>query len=331
MESLDAREWVDAAFAHLADAGLQVELQLDDDPVDGQDASVWLGWAGDRQRFAVVLKRSLRPSTSVLTMHRLAARPDALLVAPVVSGQVAEMAREMGVAYLDAAGNAWIRGEHFLIDVRGRRTPSPVSDSAAAFTKTDLRVILAMMVEPEAVNETTRALAERIGISHGAVHLAQQKLTRRGLLAESGLRRGRLLLDEWTQAYLSRNGAHRTSRTVYVDQETDLQQLGLISGVQISGELAAERLGWPIRGVSGIVYAPTLATVARTIRVRSHGVGKPLEVRTPVLASSDNEPGLAASILIRADMLASREARQIEVAQEALEHDQNLRRLVGLG
>lgn len=235
----------------------------------------------------------------------------------------------MRLNYIDLAGNCHLSCPEFLIDIRGRRGAAIPREPSAGFTKTDLRVTLALVVDPILVTATNRELGERVGVSHGAAHLTVSKLAERGFLTTNGLRRGKQLMDEWTQSYLTRTGAHRAARTLFVDEKPSWDRV-LSSdpeGIQLSGESAAEVLGWPIRSSSAIVYADTFASVARLLRGRSHGDGFPIEVRTPVLAPSDNVRGIAASMLIHADMLASHESRQIEVAQEGMEIDQNLRHL----
>lgn len=332
MEVLDAPELLGSALGELAAHGLSVELlgEIPHGHSDSlADARLRLGWRRHSQEFRVGVKKHLRPATAALYLEKLARLDDSLLIADRVTGEVAHLAREMGVAYADAAGNAWIRASNFLIDVQGRTSTITQDRLPSGFTKTDLRVIIALVTHPGAAHLAARELAQLIGISHGAAHLTTRKLRERGYLSPSGLRRGRSLLDEWTQAYLARGGAHRQSRRGYIDPDIDLPStLARAGATHLSGELAGSLLGWPIRPTTAVVYASAPTEVARSLRLRSHGDGRAVEVRTPLLGPTDNPPGIAASMVIRADMLTSMDPRQIEVAERALHDDPNLRRLI---
>lgn len=307
--TLDARTWVERAE-------------------DGVDGWLTVGWQGQTHDYRVAIRPSLRPATAAPVLAELSSQSPMLLVTHSMTGRLAELARSFGLDYVDSAGNAHLRSPHFLIDVQGKRAPRREPADPRSFTKTDLRVVLALIADPDLIGASARELGFRTGVSHGAANLAVGKLRSAGFLTSERLRRGAMLIEAWTQAYLARSGAHRQSRVLYVDEGVDIvERLAGIEGVQLGGELAAERLDWPIRSTSAIVYTDTLAPVARVLRGSSVPGGTPVELRSPVLAPSDNPQGLAASILIRADMLASNDARQIEIAQEALRRDQNLRHL----
>lgn len=332
MDFVDTQWFVEEALGSLSARGIDVRVLPRSPAADAHEALVVeLGWNGRSEVFGVEAKSGLRPSTAGGLLHGLA-QDHRLLVSDRVAGELATMARDMGVAYLDATGNAWVPARSFLLDVEGRpaagSTANRWGDTPAGFTRTELRVVLALLVAPDLLGLSTREVGGTLGVSHGTVHKALLKLDGLGHLADGGLRRVPDLVERWTHSYLARGGAHRSSRQLYVDPGLDLDAaLQDEPGVQLGGEAAAERLGWPIRAASALVYAPTVAQVARLTRASSRGPGLPLEVRTPWLAPSDNDAPLAASLLVRADMLASRDSRQIEVAQEAIRHDQNLRRL----
>lgn len=292
-----------------------------------------LRWGGHRETFDIEVKKALRPATAGVTLHRLKDEPRTLLVADRITGRLAQLAREMGVSYADASGNAWISTPSFLIDIQGKGRADPVTsgEPPVTFTKADLRAIVAIIVrlqDGRGLTMTARELGEAAGVSHGAANLTIQKLRKLGFLSSKGLRRGEQLLDRWTEAYVARGGAHRASRTLYVDPGAPLREtLADAPGAEISGEFAGQLLGWPIRATSGVVYASRLSDVARHLKGSSEGPGMAVEVRTPGLAVDQAQPDLAASLVVRADMLMSGDPRQIEVAKEVVDRDENLRRL----
>lgn len=322
------REYVDTACGHLTAHGLDVEWPSGE-TVDIAGVMT-ISWQGRCHEFVPQVHRGLRLSTAALALEN---NPDpsgfsSLIIAERIVGELATLLRKSEINYVDLAGNTYLRSSDFLIDIQGQRSQVAPAREPRGLTKTDLRVALALITCPQLIGATTRQVSECVGVSRGAAHSGLIKLNDQGFISPRGLRHGTRLMNEWTHAYLARAGAYKTSRTLYADDGVDIaERLVGAGGIQLSGEAAAQELGWSIRATSAIVYGPTFASVARHLRGRSDGGDIPVQVRTPVLAPSDNQNGLAASLLIRADMLASGDPRQIEIAQDGGEHDANLRRL----
>lgn len=334
MENLDTWGLVESALDQLRSSGLDGRLLTTTagPATQGADGIVELTRGHHRETLLLRVKTGLRPATAAVTLQQMS-DPGSLLVADRIAGRVAELARELKVNYVDATGNAWICTPGLLIDIRGRSLGGTTTNTSqpSTFTKTDLRVILTVVNRELAGNSnvTARELAAAANVSHGAAHLTVQKLRTLGFLYPGGLRRGAKLLDQWTEAYLARGGAHKAARTLCVEPNTLLREgLAQLPSALVSGEWAGEALGWPIRPASALVYAPAFTEVARRLQGSSQGPGLPVEVRTPAFSSASSPtPGIAAAMLVRADMLMSTDPRQVQVAQEVIHRDENLRRL----
>lgn len=323
---------LDSALQHLRHAGLRATiLPTATTSTRAPDAVVELAWGNAAHTFEVEMKKGLRPSTAGLHYQRALTHQHPLLVGDRITGKLAALARDMNLPHADTAGNAWISTPDFLIDIQGRQPARDATTSLSqpiSFTRTDLRVVLALASAPRLATATSRELGAVVGVSHGAAHQTVAKLRQLGHLTSRGLRHGDLLLQRWTEAYLARGGFQQSARTLFVDPDLSLATaLAEVPDTRLGGEFAAELLGWPIRPASALVYTTRPSEVARHLRGRSTPPGLPVEIRTPTSPAHQDDPRIAPSMLLRADMLASMDARQIEVAQEALTHDTHLQHL----
>ena len=140
------------------------------------DGIVRLGLADAGQRYVVEVKRQLRPANLGAALHQLDRQADlhglpGLLMADYITPDMAETLRQQGRAFLDAAGNAYIRQAAALVWVTGRK---PVAKTMAlplgrAFQPTGLQVLFALLCHPDWVNLPYRELATRAGVAHGAL------------------------------------------------------------------------------------------------------------------------------------------------------------------
>jgi hypothetical protein len=125
-----------------------VDLRL---PQGIADAEVQLG---EGRPLVAEVKRNLTPTTlgQALAQLRRFNRPG-LLVARYVTPQMAEQLKAMDVAFLDTAGNAYVRTPKMFIYITGRKPvgPAPADRPMRAFRATGLKVVFALLCRPELV------------------------------------------------------------------------------------------------------------------------------------------------------------------------------------
>lgn len=197
--------------------GLAVEQAAPPKVGAGADAWLRLGRGRERALYAVAVRRRLTPAVLGPVLHQLAGtRGHALLVADYVTPPMAQRLREKGVAFVDAVGNAWLEQPGFVIWNKGNK-PAPVpkaGKAARVFQPAGIRVVFALLCEPERVNAPVRQIAEAAGVAHGTVGHILDDLRRMGHVVELGhragargrarqrrLRQRRRLLDLWVEAY----------------------------------------------------------------------------------------------------------------------------------
>ncbi len=188
-------------------------------PKAGEAADAWLrvGRGRDRALYAAMVRKRLAPAALGPMLHPLAgAKGRVMLVADYVTPPVALRLREKGVAFVDAAGNAWIEQPGLVLWHTGNkpvRTPK-AGQAARVFQPAGIQVVFALLCDPGRVNAPVREIAEMAGVAHGTVGRILDDLRRMGHVVELGRREGargrarqrrllqrRRLLDHWVEAY----------------------------------------------------------------------------------------------------------------------------------
>ncbi len=260
-----------------------------------------------------------------------------LVLGPRVHESTAETLRSRGIWYVDGVGNAFIRDRGLVVDVRGRRGPTMapkngVSHVGAAqnpFTPKRAQVVLALLSRPDLVDAPFREIADSAGVSVGMAKGSLDTLESAGFVLRTALGRKLIrteeLFDLWAASYPG--GLGRS--TVLFVATGDAQSWSRPAGIDyaISGEQAVggqiqnpQSLVLYVDNGDGSKQPPSDLIRANRWRRDPHGN---IVVRTLFWRDLriDGNAELAPDALIYADLLASRESRQIEVAR-------NLRRRV---
>lgn len=303
------------------------------------DAELRLTLNGRKHTFLVETKRWLTPATlgNVITRLRTLGK-GALLVTDYATPPVAERLKELDVAFVDAAGNAYLRCPPVFIWVVGRK---PVAEqkrfrAGRAFQATGLRLLFALLCRPTLVDEGFREIADFAGVAHGTVGWVFGDLRELGFLTETGHKRARVrrlrerrrLLTQWAEAYA------RTLRPQLLIEryqaadpdwwrDLDPPKYKVLLGAEAAAAIATRYLR------PGIVTLYTEKTPARLIadyRLRKATEGT-VELRRRFWPFDHEweQPALTPPVLIYADLLATGDARCIETAQ--LLYDRYLARL----
>lgn len=282
--------------------------------------------SGARQfRFAVEIKRGLRPQTLGPLLHQLAsAEGEPLLVADYITPQMADELRAREVQFIDAAGNAYLRKPGLVVWVKGQRPRSRLDHaerSGRAFRPAGLRVLFTLLCRPEAVDLPYREIAALAGVAVGSVGWVMAELPSLDFMLELKARRQltdfERLLSDWVTAYaqtlrprllLARYQAESLSWT----EDIDGTQYGLLLG----GEPAANRLTHHLRPGTAVFYGErTSVRLLADQRLRPDGSGN-VEVLKRFWTFEGETPGLVPLLLIYADLINTRDARCLEIAKE---------------
>jgi len=275
-----------------------------------------------------------------------------LLWAPYVTPAIANRCRELEIAFLDDAGNAHLKAPGCFIFITGNKPQGPnvapyprenrpqegglLQDAAPPFqtharqggvTQTALRVVFALLCKPELLNAPYREIREAAEVALGAIGWVFFNLEGRGLTVGKQPNRHIAdpirLLDEWVINYPIKLRPKLEAWRFRAPEpewwrEADLQDVGGYWG----GEVAAERLTGYIKPATQTIYLPpnkrreALARLVAKHRLQADHKGT-LEVLTTFwnLPPEPTRPDLVHPVLVYADLVATADPRNLEVAR----------------
>ncbi|WP_439687251.1 type IV toxin-antitoxin system AbiEi family antitoxin [Cupriavidus oxalaticus] len=279
-----------------------------------------------------IWKSLVRSATALALVHaRLNARAQGLLVTTYLSPYLSDRCRQIGLQFIDTAGNAYLEGEGLYIYVSGRRPEAVMRATRTRGTgnSTALRMIFALVSRPALLQATYREIAQASGVALGAVGTVFRELAERGWLLEDPATRHRRLtapermLDEWVANYPSilrprlqvgRFAAPDPGWWRAAEMDSELAYW--------SGEVAAEKMTGYLQAEMQTVYVDTrykstfLKHMMQKYRLRQQPDG-PIEILDAFWPSTlgDTTPsGIAPPLAVYADLMASLSSRNIEVA-----------------
>ncbi len=318
---------LNAAIAALhRTTGLGARLLTRQPPARGGRADALLEIKADRRayRFFAEVKTVDRFETPAQVKARLTRLNDAaILVAPFITREIAERCRELRLAFMDTAGNAYLEGPGLLVWVVGQQRPVELGQRRfRALNPAGLQVTFALLCRPNLIQTNYREMARAANVALGTVGPAIKDLEARHFIRFEGRGERRLLdphrlLEEWVTHYHTALRTKLNPRRFEGDtdalQRADLKNYDAYWG----GEVAADKLTGMLKPATFTIYArePIARLVAaHRLRARPGGPIEVLEVFWNFPPEPDH-PGLVPPQLAYADLLATRDGRNIDAAK----------------
>lgn len=307
------------------------------DTVDRADAVIRIVWQDMEWHFAAEVKATLAPATLGAAVHQLYRFPEkGILVTRYVTPQIAERLKEMDIPFIDTAGNAYLNEPPLFIYIKGNR-PDPLFHPARpprAFQPTGLQVVFALLCNPGLEDAPFREIKKLAQVALGTVGWVMRDLRGKGYLLDIGKRGRRLvqkkdLLTQWVTTYpqLLRPklvvGRFRTTEVDWWKRAT-LRDLQAFWG----GEIAAAMLTRYLKPHIVTIYTKQpLGRLMVPHKIKKDDGGD-IEVLNVFWDFEFEWPHreLVHPILIYADLLATGDPRNIEMAK--MIYEQELTRLV---
>ncbi|MES2047009.1 MAG: type IV toxin-antitoxin system AbiEi family antitoxin [Pseudomonadota bacterium] len=319
----------------------------------GIDAHITLHTAGQRFDYLVECKSLVdRKSTLANIKAQLESiSPPGLLITTYVSAEMAEYCRSIALEFIDTAGNAYLNRAGLHVYVKGQtgsRAQVMGRAERGSNNTTAMRMIFALLCQPGAVTASYRDIAAQAGIALGTVGTTFLDLKKRGFLLDSGQKGARRLLEpaqlstEWAINFpiiLRPKLKARQFRAPDPDWWKELKPDGI--DMAWGGEVAAQKLTNYLKPATQTLYlakqhmAAGVHDLVKKYRLRPDPEGS-VEIlekfwQFPSAETSgvshNVTPDVAPALLIYADLLASRDPRNAEVAkmikEKYLDHAQN--------
>jgi len=287
------------------------------------DAVIQIGKGRHARQYLVEIKRGLRPATLGAALHQIDRYDQpGLLVADYVTPPMAETLKARGIAFLDAAGNAFLDQPPIYLWIKGERpTQKAPADTATgrAFRPGGLKILFALLCHPEWVDRPYREIATEADVAHGTVGWVMADLQQLGFVADIDRKRRLLqrerLLQQWAEAYA------RTLRPKLVMQRyrTDLtgwwKKLNTRKyDVQLGGEAAAERITGRLRAETVTLYANKAdPRLLLDFKLKRDTAG-PVELVQRFWAFENGDEPTVPLPLVYADLVMTGDARCLEAA-----------------
>lgn len=299
---------------------------------DGPDAKLNLLWADKHYSLGVEVKRTIDRTSAVDNVKSQLAHwgylGNALLVTTYLSQTMAEHCRQIGLQYLDTAGNAYINQPGLYINQEGKPKPPTVPAKKASGTTT-AKIGFILLAYPVLANTTYRELAKYARMSLGSVSNAIKTLEKAGAVTNTeGLLGKRLLihhdklLEYWTREYSEHLYPKRKVRRFSaIDpakfQSAQLDHINLVPyDARWGAETAAARLTHYLKPAVHTIYLEngmTNLVKGEMLKADPNGNIELIEAfwRDPISLKSDCVP----PVLIYADLIASGDPRNRETAE----------------
>lgn len=328
-------EWIDEARAQLkAQTGLQAAF----DPQQGRpepDGLMRITDGHHHWTFGAVCKNRL---DRVATLQEVKTqiqefRHEGLLLTPYLTPELAQQCRHMGLPFLDAAGNAFLREEGLYVLVAGQK-PDKAQRYAdrplRAFDKTGLRVVFALLAAPNLMQAPYRDLAKAAGVALGTVSSVLNELRQQGLLVEVEGQRRWIDLERvnqaWTINYPLRLRERLRVRR-FAAKENDWWQAAHPEafGGFWGGEVAVAKLMGNLNPKTFTVYLPEDRAgflAKHRLRADPQGPIEVLDIFWHFPQPQEFPKGIAPPLAVHADLLSIGDPRTMEEARRL--HDRYL-------
>ena len=289
------------------------------------DALLRVRHGGQEILYAAEVKLGLRPATigAVINQLQHLGQP-ALLVTDYVTPPLADLLKQRGIAFLDAAGNAYLNHPPLLVWVKGQKPTQPLPTAnitTRTFNPSGLQVLFPLLCNPNWTDRPYRDLAQLAGVAHGTVGWVLAELPKLGFMAEVGGKRRLLqperLLQQWVEAY-ARTLRPRLLLGRFHTGELDWHKTidPVRYGFLLGGEPAAARLTHHLRPGTVTLYGPKLEPrLLLDQRLRADPKGNVEILRRFWNFDNEDHPLITPLPLVYADLLAIGDARCLETAK----------------
>jgi hypothetical protein len=284
------------------------------------------------------IKRNVAQANLGLIAHQLAKLDAPLLVTEYVAPTIAEQLRELNIQFVDTAGNAYIQDPPLLIWVTGRKPEQPLHEArpTRAFQPGGLKLIFALLCNPELVNTPYRNIAEAADVANGTVGWVMTDLKEAGFLIDLGkggrkLVNRRKLMDQWVEGYARQlRPKLLTGRFRTLAPERMKEARLTVPEARWGGETAAAMMTRYLKPAVTTIYLPkdarAKADLLKEFRLIKDPTGD-VELRQIFWRFATPEyPDTVPPLLVYADLLATADDRNIETAR--MIYDEHLAGLV---
>ncbi|QEY17227.1 hypothetical protein D0C16_15325 [Cellvibrio sp. KY-GH-1] len=292
------------------------------------------------QTLAVEVKRNIRPAhLGAIIQHIKKLQPLGVLVADYLNPNIAKALKDNDVQYMDACGNSYLNLPPIYVNISGQKPAMETKQTKSrAFDTSGLKLVYGFLCDETLINASYREISGKTGVALGAIGKLLTDLKEAGYLINRNdlkwhsLINRRKLLDRWVEAY-----PEKLKPKLFVGEFIS-DNANWWKNVEIekydaywSGEVAAAKYTDYLQPQVITVYVPekSVGKLFATARLRkannsienTSGLIKVFRPFWPENNNHNNEypnylrKDTVHPILIYADLIASADSRNLEVAR----------------
>jgi len=289
------------------------------------------------EQFIVEAKSAIRTSNQGLILSQLqqlkqhSDRP-IIVIADFISKNATEALKEIGINYIDTAGNAFIKHKDLVFLIEGQKKVNKErTNQPRAFQEAGLKILFHLLSNPEYLQDSYRTIAEKANVSLGSVSHVMAELEDLNFLLKTKdkriLKNKKKLLERWIVEYntvLRPRIFRKRMRFINADDvrnwhiiNTHTDNGVILWGGEPGGALLTENL----RPEKFTVFTDLeLAEVAKALRLVPNQNGE-VEVLQKFWNTDFENSNVAPTLLVYADLISSGFGRNIETAKQIGEHE----------
>ncbi|HFA51287.1 MAG TPA: hypothetical protein ENJ95_19920 [Bacteroidetes bacterium] len=218
---------------------------------DGEqiDGIIHVGRGRYQKDWNVEVKHHLTPAMLPKLIDQIKSVKPIIVMAQYITPEAKKILQHKNIAFADAAGNVFLADDQLYIYIENRKAERKrPTDANRAFTKTGLKVLYLLLEQPDYINETYRAIAEKTGTGLDTINKVIKALQKEKFIIALDNRKYKwnnreILFIKWTEAYtktLKPKLQQQTFKALNIKQ--NWKKLKLPEGTHWGGANAGELL-----------------------------------------------------------------------------------------
>jgi hypothetical protein len=293
---------------------------------------------GDYQ-FIAEAKVEVRASNKGIVLSELnhlkdRSKKPIVIIAKYLAVDIAKEFKELGINYIDIAGNAFIKEGNFIIFISGQKTQKLTkTKQTRAFQEAGVKLIFNLLMKPENLQCSYRELAEMTDISIGSVSNVMKELEELNYILKTKTKRILKntpdLLNRWIIAYndvLKPRLLKKRMRFSNIENYNKWNTLNLQDNENVilwGGEPGASILTGQLKPEKLTIFTDgNWQALAAKLKLIPDENGE-IEIMHVFWKEKDknSDKNVAPALLVYADLIGSGYERNIQIAKVILENE----------
>ncbi|WP_084373186.1 type IV toxin-antitoxin system AbiEi family antitoxin [Reichenbachiella faecimaris] len=286
-------------------------------PAKVLDGKITIAYKGKKHDFTVEVKKDVKPYIVEQLQALKKQYPDLILIAERIPQATKRKLEELTIPYIEANGNMYLETPDMFIHLETIKPIKITKETGnRAFTKTGLKVVFQLLINPELINKTQREIAKITGVALGNIPQVIDGLKETGYLLPLNKRtyiweKKEELIERWIDGYQTTLKPTLKKNTYAI--RGDWQDLKLTNGTVWGGEPAADLLTNHLRPEIFTLYTKeTQIDLIKNYKLQPKPTG---ELTTLEKFWNEDIDQMAPAILVYADLKLTGGKRNNETAQ----------------